>query len=79
MANAKICDNCKNIIEDVSITIKGYKVETKEKLGYEINTIKEFCNFNCLAKYAKKQQELLDNALKAIDKYNAEKEGIKDG
>ena len=29
MAQVKICDNCKKIIDDVIIQIKGYKVEVK--------------------------------------------------
>lgn len=72
MANARICDNCKKVIDDVSITLKGYKVETKEKLGYEIVNIEDFCSFNCLGEYAKKQQKMLEDTLKIIDKYTKE-------
>ena len=72
MANARICDNCKEVIDDVSITLKGYKVETKEKLGFEIIHIEDFCSFNCLGEYAKKQQELLEESLKVIEKYKEE-------
>ena len=78
MANARICDNCKKVIDDVSITLKGYKVETKEKLGYEIGHIEDFCSFNCLKEYAEKQQKLLEESLKVIEKYKEEKEGIKE-
>lgn len=74
MANAKICDNCKKVIEDIRIKIEGYKVETKEKLGYELKHIEDFCSFNCLSEYAKKQQELLDEALKVIERYEVEKD-----
>lgn len=74
MANARICDNCKKVIEDVSITIEGYKVKTKEKLGYELKQIEDFCSFNCLSEYAKKQQTILDEALKVIERYVVEKD-----
>lgn len=74
MADAKICDNCKKVIDDVSIVIKGYKVTTKEKLGYEIEHIEDFCSFNCLRDYAEKQQDLLEESLKVIKEYKEERE-----
>ena len=69
MADAKICDNCKKIIEDVHITIKGYKVETKEKLGCELSKIEDFCSFNCLGEFAIKEQKLVDEAVQKVKEY----------
>lgn len=74
MADAKICDNCKKVIEDVHITIKGYKVETKEKLGYEIGRIEDFCSFNCLGEFAFKEQKLVDEVLQKVEEYRENKE-----
>lgn len=72
MAKAKICDNCGEVIDNVSITLIGYKVQTKKKLGYEIGSAEDFCSFNCLKGYAEKQQKMLEDALKIIDKYTEE-------
>mgnify|MGYP003302310371 CR=1 FL=1 len=77
MADAKICDNCKKVIEDIRITIKGYKVETKEKLGYEVNRIEDFCSFNCLSEYAIEEQKLLDEIIQRIEEYSRKSIGGK--
>lgn len=66
MANAKICDNCKKIIDEVSIKLTGYTVTIKGKLRYEIQEMEDLCSFNCLIDYAKKQQEFLEESSKII-------------
>ena len=69
MADAKICDNCKKVIEDIHIIMKGYKVETKEKLGYELSKTEDFCSFNCLSEFAIKEQKLVDEFLQKIEEH----------
>ena len=65
----KICDNCEKRIDDFLIELQGYKVENKENLGYAIKRKQEFCSFNCLSEYAKKEQKLFEEAKKCIEKY----------
>ena len=69
MANAKVCDNCGKVIDGIHISIKGYKVE---KIEYGIDGIEDFCSFNCLSEYAKKQQEILEDVLKLKNKKEGE-------
>ena len=87
MAKAFVCDCCKKTMtgNDIRISLSGYKVShnlqnNKMGKGYSIGFPEDFCSFDCLAKWANKQQLILNGYMEIVAKrYGEGKAELKGG
>lgn len=84
MASVCQCDNCKKIIgdDDIKIKLNGYEVSQNRRkrmypMGYGIGKPEEFCSFTCLAEWATKEQEVLNDFKELGKKYEEKRNQLK--
>lgn len=69
------CDSCGKLIKDenIRIVLNGFSVLQNEKncempKGFSIKKPEEFCSFNCLSVWAEKNQKMLDDYMRILEK-----------